>query len=146
MDKEHLRAIALEYIGKEDSPYCASVIDREIQYCDSVLDHVNELASEKNGVDIARPTGIVTQDDETWKTDGFDPDRDQLFFHLSTGEGEFAIGLKDILACLSLAEKMKAVLPIGNTWWNETVNRYGRDIEVTDWEETSNAESVIADD
>ena len=85
---------------------------------------------------IAKITGTAIQDDETFKREGgFVPERDQLYFELKQGENIFLIGVKDVLKCLNLLEKMKEIPAINGKWWQQIEGLYGNDISVVDYKE-----------
>ncbi len=85
-------------------------------------------------INVARLTGEAFQDDETFKLEGggFVPDRDQLYFMLQQGDARFALGLKDILMCLSVAKKMGEIPSLPAKWWQQMISLYGNDIVMVD--------------
>lgn len=86
---------------------------------------------------VATLTGVAIQDDETFKAEGgFVPERDQYYFQLQQGDNTFMIGLKDLLTCLRLLEKMGEVPEIGEKWWMQMSTLYGNDLLMLDFKKT----------
>lgn len=86
---------------------------------------------------VATLTGVAIQDDETFKAEGgFVPERDQYYFQLQQGDNTFMIGLKDLLTCLRLLEKMGEVPEIGDKWWLQMSTLYGNDLFMLDFKKT----------
>lgn len=49
---------------------------------------------------------------------------EKYLFHLKNKNGEFAVGLIDILKCLAFAEQEGAVPPISREWWLAVQRHY----------------------
>lgn len=80
---------------------------------------------------IAVLTGKAVQDDEAFKSEGgFAPERDQYYFQMQQGGNVFLVGLKDMLVCLRLLEKMGEIPEIGSKWWLRMSALYGDDLLV----------------
>lgn len=50
--------------------------------------------------------------------------QEELVFMMKLNEQEFALGLKTVLQCLSIAENELSVPPLPDEWWNEVYNRH----------------------
>lgn len=86
---------------------------------------------------IATLTGVALQDDETFKSEGgFVPERDQFYFEMQQGKNVFLVGLKDMLICLRLLEKMGEIPEIGEKWWLQMATLCGNDILALEYKET----------
>lgn len=85
---------------------------------------------------IARLSGTAVKDDETFKSEGgFVPERDQYYFQMQLENNVFLIGLKDMLTCLRLLEKMGEIPEIGEKWWLQMATLYGKDLLMVEFEE-----------
>lgn len=86
--------------------------------------------------EIADCTGVAMQDDETFKTEGgFISERDQYYFQMKQGDNVFLVGLKDLLICLRLMEKMGEIPKITEKWWLQMATLYGNEILAIEFEE-----------
>ena len=82
---------------------------------------------------IAHVTGRAVQDDETYKSEGgFVPERDQYYFEMQQGENVFLLGVKDMLTCIRVLEKIEEIPPIGEKWWQQMAVLYGDDLLMVD--------------
>lgn len=43
---------------------------------------------------------------------------------MKSGKEEFALGLKTVIQCLSIAQNELSVPPLPDDWWNEVYNRH----------------------
>lgn len=50
---------------------------------------------------------------------------EKYLFHLKNLNGEFTVGLTDILKCLAFAEKEGAVPPLSPQWWLSVESHFG---------------------
>lgn len=82
-----------------------------------------------DNIEIAMLTGTAVQDNETFQSEGgFVPERDQYYFQMQQGRNTFLVGLKDMLLCLKLLEKMEEIPKIDHKWWLQMATLYGEDI------------------
>lgn len=85
---------------------------------------------------VAMLTGVAIQDDETFKSEGgFVPERDQYYFQMQQSGNEFMVGLKDLLICLRMLEKIGEIPEIGEKWWLQMATLYGNDILMVEFEQ-----------
>ena len=85
---------------------------------------------------IATLTGRAFQDDETFKSEGgFEPERDQYYFEMKQDDSIFFVGVRDIIRCIRLLEKMKEIPEINGQWWQKIATLYGEEILLSEYKE-----------
>lgn len=65
--------------------------------------------------------------DNQWQVENHllcDDCQDELVFIMKSGKEEFALGLKTVIQCLSIAQNELSVPPLPDDWWNEVYNRH----------------------